>query len=60
MSSGRKQGQRTVVILYPVNGIAEFQEHHSNQACYKSGVMSQDTHIRRHLVALKETAYPKL
>jgi len=41
-------------------GLAKFQGHHTNQACYKSGIMSQDIHIRRHLVALKETAYPTL
>jgi hypothetical protein len=43
MSSGGEQVQRAVVILYPINGIAEFKGHHANQVCYKSGIMLPNT-----------------
>jgi len=42
ISSGRDQVQRAVVILYPVNGIAEFQGRYTNQACYKPGIISSE------------------
>jgi len=39
MFSGRERVQRTVIIVPPLIGLAEFQGHHASQACYKSGII---------------------